>query len=324
MKRLSLILSLATGIALQAQTPVGTHGIVGCLAKPQSLSRLEIAKPGVYENFLINAHGKGGNTVKIKADNVTVRNCEIFNGTGNAIAVFANNVTIENCRVHHMLTGSFKEQQDAHGITGHWGNVTIRNCDISYVSGDCIQFDPDRASQGSVTIEDCHLWTGPLPADAGRFKAGERPGENAMDTKTKPDGERCKLTIRNCYMHGFNQPAPIETTCPLNIKENVDAEITHCVFADNEVTFRVRGPGKRGGAHVVINDCAVYDTKLAVRAEDMIETLKINGLAFGKGVVERIHFHNGKATVGYESTGEHDAPDMESLLKTGFPAEASR
>lgn len=317
MKR-ALFFWLVTTLASLAQ-PVGTHGIIGCKSNAKQVSRLEITKPGIYENFRIDAGGKSGNTVKITADNVTVRNCEIFNGSGNAIGVFGTKVVIENCRIHHMLTGSFTEQQDSHGISGRWGDVVIRNCDISYCSGDCIQFDPDRKSQGSIVIEDCHLWTGPLPESAGNFKAGERPGENAMDTKTKPDGERCKLTIRNCYLHGFNQPAPITTTCPLNIKENVDAEITNCVLADNEVAFRVRGPGKRGGAHVVIRDCAVYETGVAVRAEDKIEVLKIDGLGFGKGVKSRIEFHNGKATAGFESKSEHDAPPMETLLKQGFP-----
>lgn len=316
MKSLASFFFATASIAL-AQ-PVGTHGVVGCLANPKPVSRLEITKPGVYENYRVDAAGKSGNIVKITADDVTVRNCEIFNSSGNGIGVFGKKVVIENCRIHHMLNGSFADQKDAHGITGRWGDVTIRNCDISYCSGDCIQFDPDRASQGSIVIEDCHLWTGPLPEAAGNFKAGERPGENAMDTKTRPDGDRCKLTIRNCHLHGFNQPAPITTTCPLNIKENVDAEIVNCVLSDNEIAFRVRGPGKRGGAHVVIRECAVYDSQVGVRAEDKIELLKIDDLAFGSGVKSRIEFHNGKATAGFESKGERDAPPMETLLKQGF------
>ena len=140
---------LAPSAALDAQTPVGTHGLVGCLKNPTTVSRLEITKPGVYENQLIDAQGRGGNIVKITADGVTLRNCEIHNGSGNAIGVFGTKVVIENCRIHHMLNGTFKDQKDAHGITGRWGDVTIRNCDISHVSGDCVQFDPDRASQGS-------------------------------------------------------------------------------------------------------------------------------------------------------------------------------
>jgi hypothetical protein len=323
MKNTLLILASALTVSLPAADtpkPVGTQGVVGTLANPKTVARLEITKPGVYENYLVDAQGAGGNIVKVSADNVTIRHCEIRNATGNAIGVFGTKVVIENCRIHHLLNGSFKQQTDAHGVTGRWGDVTIRNCDISYVSGDCVQFDPDRKSQGSVVIEDCNLWTGPLPADALGFKTGERPGENAFDSKTMPDGERCKLIVRNCHLHGWNQPSQIDNMAALNLKERVDAEITHCVFSDNENAFRVRGPGKRGGAHVIINDCAVYDTKVAVRAEDMIEQLKINRLAIGPGVGERLHFHGGKPTSGFDDSGELDAPPMESLLKNGFPS----
>jgi len=169
-------------------------------------------------------------------------------------------------------------------------------------------------------IEDCHLWTGPLPEASLGFAKGERPGENAMDTKTLPDGERCRLIIRNCYLHGWNQPAQITTVAALNLKENLDAEITNCVFADNEVAFRVRGPGSRGGAWVNINDCAIYDSTVGVRAEDGIEKLTIKDLAFGPGVGRRIGFFNGKATPGYTNTGEKEAPALKTLLRDGFPS----
>lgn len=317
-----LLLTFARLTALHAADtpkPVGTHGVVGTLSSPKKVSRLEITEPGVYENYLIDANGARGNIVKVTADNVVIRHCEIHNATGNAIGVFGTKVLIENCRIHHLLNGTFAKQEDAHGVTGRWGDVTIRNCDISYTSGDSVQFDPDRSSQGRVVIEDCNLWTGPLPADALGFKAGERPGENAFDSKTKPDGERCQLIVRNCHMHGWNQPSQISTIAALNLKENVDAKITHCVFSDNEVAFRVRGPGKRGGAHVVIEDCAVYETNLAVRAEDKIGQLRITGLTLGTGVGERIHFHGGKPESGFEDRSTGEAPPLESLLKNGFP-----
>lgn len=315
---LVLLLALA-GSFLFAAEPAGTQGTVGCLASPKRVNRLEITKPGVYENYLIDAEGKAGNIVKITADDVILRNCEIHNASGNGVGVFGTRVVIENCRIHHLLNGTYADQKDAHGITGRWGDVTIRNCDISHTSGDCIQFDPDRASRGKVLIEHCHLWTGPLGEDHGAFKAGERPGENAMDTKTRPDGERCKLIIRACHMHGWNQPSQISTIAALNLKEHIDAEVTRCVFNDNQVALRVRGPGSRGGAHVTVTDCAIYTTATAVRAEDKIEKLVLSGLAFGPGVGERVAFHNGKATAGYQSTGEHEAPPLESLLRDGFP-----
>ena len=295
-------------------TMAGTNGKVGTLENPKLVHRLEITKSGVYENFRVDALGKGGNIVKITADDVTLRNCEIFNGTGNGVGVFGTRVVIENCRIHHLLSGTFDDQHDAHGITGRWGDVTIRNCDISHISGDCIQFDPDRKSRGSLTIEHCHLWAGPLEADAPGFKAGQSPGENAFDSKTMPEGERCKLIIRQCHMHGWSQPSQIQNRAALNLKEHIDATVTNCVFDDNEIAIRARGPGGRGNAHLMIKDCAIYSTLVAVRAEDKIEQLKISGMAYGAGVKSRVEFHGGKDLPGYENTGEHAAPPLNELI----------
>jgi hypothetical protein len=315
--RLVAALSLAFSFSptyAHAAPLAGTTGHVGTLENPVMVQRLEITKPGVYENYRVDAQGRGGNIVKITADDVTLRNCEIFNGSGNGVGVFGTRVVIENCHIHHLLQGTYEEQQDAHGITGHWGDVTIRNCDISHISGDCIQFDPDRASRGSLTIENCHLWSGPLEADLGAFKAGQSPGENAFDSKTQPDGERNKLIIRDCYIHGWSQPSQIQNRAALNLKEHIDAEIMNCVFDDNEIAIRARGPGSRGGAHVMVKDCAIYQTEVAVRAEDKIERLQILTLGFGPGVKSRYAFHNGKDLPGFSSTGEHEAPPISTLL----------
>lgn len=287
---------------------------MGAKGDAKLVHRLEITKPGVYENFRVDAQGQSGNIVKITADDVTLRNCEIFNGKGNGVGVFGTRVVIENCRIHHLLNGTFEAQNDAHGITGRWGDVTIRNCDISHVSGDCIQFDPDRQSRGSLTIEKCHLWAGPLAEDAPGFKAGQNPGENAFDSKTKPDGERNKLIIRQCYMHGWNQPSQIATRAALNLKEHIDALISNCVFDDNEVAIRARGPGGRGDARVTVEDCAIYRTTVGVRAEDKIEGLKILRMAYGSDVKSHEERHGGKELPGYENTGEHEAPVIESLI----------
>jgi hypothetical protein len=294
------------------------QGKVGCLDNPKKVERLEITKPGVYENYLVDSAWAGGNRVKITADDVTIRNCEIRNATGNGIGVFGKKVLIENCKIHHLLAGTFKEQHDAHGITGRWHQVTIRNCEIAYVSGDCIQFDPDRKSTGEVLIEDCTLWTGPLPADAGGFKKGERPGENAFDSKTMPQGPRSQVTIRNCYLHGWNQPGQIGNLAAINLKENVHARVEHCLFRDNEICFRLRGPGSRGGALVEVKDCAVYDSKIGVRMEDKIRDLKIERLGFGPGVERKYTMAGGGVGPGYQNTGEHQAPPFEQILQKGF------
>lgn len=313
------LLLISTSLAADAPKLAGTSGKVGADAQPKLVHRLEITKPGVYENFRVDANGNGGNIVKITADDVTLRNCEIFNGSGNGVGVFGKRVLIENCRIHHLLSGTFEDQHDAHGITGSWGDVTIRNCDISHISGDCIQFDPDRQSRGSVTIEHCHLWAGPLTEDAPGFKAGHNPGENAFDSKTMPDGERCQLIIRQCYIHGWCQPSQIQNRAALNLKEHIHAVISNCVFGDNEIAIRARGPGGRGNAHVTVKDCAIFNTKVGVRAEDKIEQLKISGMGWGPGVKSRMERHNGKELPGFEIDGDHDAEPISDLISKPIP-----
>jgi Right handed beta helix region len=320
---LAVVVVLASGAIAQPALPrkarpVGTQGNVGCLKAPKRVDRLEITKPGVYENYLVDGGWGGGNRVKITADGVTLRHCEVRHCAGNGVGVFGKNVVIENCKIHLCLRGTFKDQQDAHGITGRWGGVLIRNCEIHHVSGDAVQFDPDRRSSGRVVIEDCTFWTGPLPADAAGFKKGERPGENAIDTKTVPKGERSVLVVRNCHFHGWNQPAQIRNAAALNIKENVHARIEGCVLSDNEIAFRLRGPGKRGGALVEIADCAVYDTAVGVRLEDRILNLKIDRLGFGGKVGRKYHQAGGGAGAGYRNTGEHKAHALKEALEKGL------
>ena len=76
--------------------PIGPQGIIGTKANPKRVDRLQITKGGVYENYLVDSNWDGGNRVKISADNVTLRNCEIRNASGNGIGVFGKNVLIEN------------------------------------------------------------------------------------------------------------------------------------------------------------------------------------------------------------------------------------
>ena len=299
--------------------PVGIQGPVGCRENPKKVDRLIITKPGVYENYLVDSAWQGGNRVKITADDVILRNCEIRNATGNGVGAFGKNITIENCKIHHLLNGSFKDQKDAHGVTGGWNNLTVRNCEIYYVSGDSVQIDPDRRTRGHVLIEDCTFWTGPLPEDAGAFKKGERPGENGVDTKTIPTGDAGTMDIRNCYFFGWKQPGQIGNMAGVNLKENVYVQVKNCVFRDNEIAFRLRGPTTKGmGAKVEIADCAIYETDVGVRMENQIKDLKIHGLGIGAGVQKKYHSAGGGAGAGYENMGEHPAPAFAELLKKGF------
>lgn len=300
--------------AVPAKRFPGLTGALGPVGPPTRVRSLVIDKPGVYENFLVDAEFGDHDAVRIKADHVVLRNCEIRNGSRDGIEVYASDVLIENCFIHHFLNGRFEPHLDAHGITGQPTRLTIRNCDIAYVSGDAIQFDPGRKPWTDVAIEQCVLRTGPLPEDAGGFKKGQRPGENAVDTKQLGSNPRSRLTIRNTVCHGWRQPAQIENMAALNLKNNVDVTIENCVFYDNEISLRLRGPGgAKDGAWVKAKDCAFFTSETAIRLEDRIENTIIVNPRFGAGVKVRTSGEQ-KLGRGTEIGPGSDAPPLTELL----------
>ncbi len=297
-----------------AKRPPGLIADVGPRGTPKRARSLEIRdKGGVYENYLIEADWAERDAVRILADRVVLRNCEIRNGRRDAIEVYANDVLIENCRIHHFLAGSFKEQKDAHGITGRATRLTIRNCEIYYCSGDALQFDPDRGPWTDVLIENCDLWTGPLPEHAAGFKKGEQPGENALDTKQRASNERSRIVVRNTVAHGWVKGGQIANLAALNIKNHVEARIENCVFWDNEIDLRLRGgAGGYGGARVAVETCYFYSSDVAVRSEDNIENLTLRNCAYARDIGKR--FMN-DAGHGLRIEGDRDAPPREMVLK---------
>jgi hypothetical protein len=320
-----LILAFLAGLtaigtsAEPAPAPLGASGSVGCGKNATRVERLSITQPGSYENMLVDGQWTDSTLVKITADNVTLRNCEIRNGKHNAVTVYARDVTIESCKIHHVLAGTYMDQRDAHGITGRPMNLTIRNCDIGLTSGDSIQFDPGRGEWDNVLIENSTLWTGPLSEDAAGFKKGQRPGENAIDTKQRATNPRSRLTVRNCVFYGWNQPSQISNMAALNLKNNVEARIENCLFRDNEICFRVRGgAGDYGGALVRIESCAVYQSQVAVRAEDGIRDLKIHRLGLGDGVIKRLVTAGRSPDGGFEDSGGFSPPPFEEAMKVGL------
>jgi hypothetical protein len=273
---------------------VGLTAPIGPWNNPKRVASLRIDKPGLYENYIVDADFADVDAVKITADNVTLRNCEIKNARKDGIEVYGSDVTIENCKIHHLLAGTFNQQKDAHGITGRPTRLTVRNCEIAYVSGDCLQFDPGRGKWSDVLIENCRLYTGPLPEDAAGFKKGEQPGENALDTKQKSANPRSRIIIKNSLIHGFRKGGQIGNLAALNLKNHVHATVENCTFYDNEIALRLRGPGKpgkqspEGGAHVTVTDCRFYHTDTAIRAEDNLEQLTLLRPAFGEGVTQKL------------------------------------
>jgi len=297
---------------LAKQPVIGLTDAVGPKGEIKRVRTLSIDKPGVYENYLVDAEWGDVDAVRIKADNVTLRNCEIRHARRDGVEVYGADVLIENCRIHHLLAGTFKDQKDAHGITGRPTRLTIRNCQIGYVSGDCLQFDPGRGVWTDVVVEHCDLFTGPLPAAAAGFAKGEQPGENGLDTKQTAANPRSKITMRRCIVHGFAKGGQIGNLAALNIKNHVDAVIEECRFYDNEICLRLRGAGKGseyGGAHVTARGCWFYDSDMAIRLEDRIERATIERPAFGEGIGQKVRQVGGESP-GFKLTDEQKAPPL--------------
>lgn len=261
------------------------------------------------DGFIIDGQFANSDIVKINngGDNTILRNCEIRNGTKDGIDLNqADDVLIENCEIHHFLGGSLNNQVDAHGIVAtSENNLTIRGCNIYYVSGDCFQTDPNRNYPlwDNVLIEDCKLWTGPLPDDAAGWNAGEIPGENAVDTKINGEAAatayRPKITIRNVEAYGF-AAGYINNRAAFNLKEKIECKLIAVKVHDNEIAFRLRGPGSSGGAYVTIINCIAYDNDKTFRTEDGVELLHIYNGTFDKGNGNE-YFQN--VSGGYNSSG---------------------
>ncbi|MFH1708886.1 MAG: right-handed parallel beta-helix repeat-containing protein [Planctomycetota bacterium] len=211
------------------------------------------------------------------ANHVVIRNCEIYNSRYDGIDIeTGTDITIQNCTIHHLLAGSFSSQSDAHGVVaGNSSGIVIEDCAIYYCSGDCFQIDPDRDAWDNVVIRRCDLWTGPLPAAAAGFSAGQTPGENALDTKNGSAFPRARVTVSDSRIHGFRN-TPILDPAGFNIKENVHVTIDRCRVYDNEWAARLRGPATYPNSESAWRNNIVYrNTSGALRFEDDVENLEL-------------------------------------------------
>jgi len=251
----------------------------------------------VIEGFVLDGGFGGRDVVRIRggeADSTVLRNCEIRNSTRDGVDITGGDwILIENCEIHHHLAGSFSDQMDGHGIVAsETRHLVIRNCNIYYVTGDCFQADPDRSTEpywDDVLIENCSMWTGPLPEDAALWKAGEIPGENAIDTKVEKeytrykDLERPLLVLRNIKAHGWTK-GYIGNRAVFNIKEKVECILDRVEVYNSEIAFRLRG--SLGGALVTITNSVVYDCEKAFRVEEHVKDVHIYNSTFGRDIVQ--------------------------------------
>ena len=198
----------------------------------------------------------------------------------------------------------------------------MRGCSIYYVSGDCFQTDPNRGLPlwDNVLIENCQLWTGPLPADAAGWHAGEVPGENAIDTKVNDDslqtGYRPKITLRNIEAFGF-VPGYISNRAAFNMKEQIECNMNAIRVHENEIAFRLRGDTGNGSAHVTMMNVVAYENDKTFRTEDNVELLHVYNCTFQKSS-GGVYFKN--VSGGYDPTGF----DLRNCLFMGTkPGDAS-
>ena len=312
MMRLLLGLLLLSPLVFPAEPHYAGMRRVGAPPDAPRVQTLRITEPGTYENILVDGEWIDQDLVRILADDVILRNCTVRNGLRDAIEVYGRNVLIENCHIHHLLRGTYDAQVDAHGITGRPRNLIVRNTEISHVSGDAIQFDPSRAIEpypwDEVLIENCFLWTGPLSEDAAGFRKGERPGENAFDSKTHPDQPRARITIRNTLMKGWGH-GQISNGAALNLKEKIEATVERCVFVENDIAFRCRG--EENGAWVTARDNTVHHTSRVFRLENRVRNVKIIGLALGEGIGQVFDDQPGPGE-GFEESGRREAPPLDA------------
>ncbi len=256
------------------------------------------------ENIVFDGKWRENNIFLVRGsgDRLLMRGLEVKNGKRHLINLTAyhpdslENVTIENCRIHDALWFEDVDGQviratgDAHGVVaGNVTNLTIRNTEIYYVSGDAIQFD--RYRWDNMIIENSVLWNGPLPAASAAgagFVAeltGKNPGENALDTKHLEEWGRPTVTLRNVTAHGWKGDY-ISNAAAFNLKEHLDILFDGITVYDSEIAFRSRGYSSsgRGNAWITINNGVVYDTERAVRYENGIDFLKIYNSTFGQNI----------------------------------------
>jgi chitodextrinase len=255
----------------------------------------------VFDGLILDGQFTENQCVTIRECNgITIKNSIVKNVKRDGILLHhCRDCQIIACEIFYCLNGTYASQTDAHGVCAqHQRNLLIKDCNIHQVSGDCIQSDPDYDNEAegallwdSVFIENCKLWTAPLPVDCGDYKAGEGPGENAIDTKTYAWADynvyRPYISIKNVEAYGFDKNGYIHDRAAFNIKHNVRAEIENCILHDNERAYRIRGPYidapyTLGGANVIMRNCIGYNNLTNVWFERTIAKAKLYNCTFDK------------------------------------------
>jgi hypothetical protein len=283
---------------------------------------IDVDNPYITINgFIIDGDWGTEDIIRVgdNGNNLILKKVEVMNTLRDCIDMASpENVLVENSKIHDCINVQDGNREDAHALVTYGvKNLVINNSELYYVSGDTLQFQYD--GWDNIIVENTVLWNGKLPTSRGGAPAGVDPGENAVDTKYEIADGRGKLFLKNITAYGWKSDY-ISNAAAFNIKHNVEVVFDGVTTYDNEIAFRLRGPGDRGGAHVTIMNTIIYNSDKAVRYEDNIENLKIYNSIFGKNIDEEFESVGGHGS-GFEvknnlflDTLPTDASDSSNLV----------
>ncbi|KAA3609974.1 MAG: DUF1565 domain-containing protein [Calditrichaeota bacterium] len=246
----------------------------------------------VVKNILFDGAWDESPVCDINEGNVSIIGCEFKNSKRDIVTIASvENVLIENCKIHHGFSWYAKTKKEPHGIsTAGVKNLTIRNCEIFQITGDCIQISPSRSDWDNVLIEGCTFWVEPISAnqsaEAGlpNDAIGKIMAENAIDLKAdKEDNPKAhNIKIKNCSAYGFHSTR-IKNAAAFNIKNPVTCTLDGIKSWDNEIAMRLRFP-----AEVIVINSLFYENKIAIRFEDDMKKLHLLNNTFGSGIKKHL------------------------------------
>jgi|GEM_PF-4819608 len=225
--------------------------------------------------------------VATTANHLLLRNVEVSNSSMDGVDLHSpQQVTIEDCSIHHALAA----QKDiyAHGIVTYAvTDLTIRNTEIFYCSGNGISLIPLNASEpkcwDNVIVDGCKIWSGPLPEDRNGHKAGVHTGQTgilATRNLTAPEG---RLSIRRSEVYGW-QDSTQEICTAVKAREKIRLELAANKFHDNEVAIWTADytlSGRSAAITITVANCIFYNNVTAIRCDQNMDALLLWNNTFG-------------------------------------------
>ncbi len=257
-----------------------------------------------FEGLVFDATYGGGDGLEGGAANVEFIDVEVMHTTGDCIDLRdSSDVLIDGCEIHHCIAEFDPDNNaDSHGVTGDSViGLTIRDSEISMLTGDAVQLSPGRDPWDRLLVEDSVMWSGPLDEAVNGWQQGQPIGENAFDSKVGESlngaGSRPTATFVNVVAYGWR--GAISNQAAFNTKEEVDFVLDGATIYDSEIAGRLRGPASVRWQNVVI-----HDVDIAFRFEDELPEPEVYNTTFGTGI----------GTPMTDAGGEPNGPTFENLL----------